>query len=741
MSRLARTVLVGCVLATAAPGAAQPVGPPIDLQVELTETVGRLADALGREADREQAADALLTLQRAVLEPVRQHAGDGDAEVRLRARQTLAEVLLRTRMQRVLAHLPADQEAKLRALRRARPQLFEDVFSDDLPRRIDAVKRIAETDDPDALAEPVVTLCLGHPSDELATAAAVAAGTGRYRSDAVVAKLVRMLDRDSAPPYRSRYSYDSSSAQQLAVTALRKIASPSAVPALLQRMKSNPRMGDAGLDIAETIGASGELGAIPHLLEMLRDTRVRGSFSVNEIKVTRAPCDPALLALVRLTGQDPARYGFVLYEQRNWRLFGFSEYDDRNKALARFRTWWAEHKDRPPYDAIEPVELPERSLGVARRVRIRPRRTPDEPPAAPASATALPNVTGLAERLSTFADSLAEQFRSDRFEHRRAAQQDLLATGEMLLEPLIGAARRPASRAPVLEVMSRLVVEASVQDYLAELAAGGRAADAEKVLELRRRRPELVTGLFSLSWDRRADALEQLGELPDAALLVEPLLIRNLRHPSKQVARAAVEACGDGRHVSRKLLDELLRIVVEAERRDWRGWWSESLPVAALGTLRRIGARHGSPTLVGLLRRSIGEHNHDVAVPVTHTLAATGDLRLLPLLVDGLDQDDAHYTRSSNNIKMTVAPSDFYLMAALLLTEQRPEDYGFIIWPHSSEGQDPPFGFASDEKRKEAIGKFRDWWARHRDEAPYKDLQPPAVPEFERRLKARGFSQ
>jgi hypothetical protein len=70
--------------------------------------------------------------------------------------------------------------------------------------------------------------------------------------------------------------------------------------------------------------------------------------------------DIALLAVVRLTGQSPADYGFPIADPQQPRAFDvdaiFRNNDpQRASAITKWRAWWAEHKnDKPPAPTPNP---------------------------------------------------------------------------------------------------------------------------------------------------------------------------------------------------------------------------------------------------------------------------------------------------------------------------------------------------------------------------------------------------
>ena len=69
------------------------------------------------------------------------------------------------------------------------------------------------------------------------------------------------------------------------------------------------------------------------------------------------------------------------------------------------------------------------------------------------------------------------------------------------------------------------------------------------------------------------------------------------------------------------------------------------------------------------------------------------------------------------------------MKALLLLTNQDSTKYGLSHHPSTSYSQ-TVFGFADDKARKKAIKMFNDWWSKHTDKPPYKDITPLELPKL-----------
>ncbi len=361
-------------------GAASPLSPvaptPLaatdDLEAQMAQRLGQLVEVLRAAKDDESRAAArrqILAIQKACLEALLARADDADPEIRARVRALLDLLVSDARVQRTLAILPPDQRRRLQRLRQDRPELFEDMFSSDQSRRVRAMETIARMKDPDALAEPLLVMCLNHPSRRLVDAAARAAVTGRYRSEALVKALCRVLARTSEWDWRrsGQYGYYGQDGSEEAVQphwtaleALMVIRSPHAAGPLLAILGRKNYDVHRNLMIGEALIATGERRAIPTLLEMLDDRGMVTFWSDGDTSISLSCGDVALMILIRLTRQNPASYGFAY--QTSYRpygaessVYGFPKDTDRQTAVKKFRNWWNSHKDAPPYNEIQPL--------------------------------------------------------------------------------------------------------------------------------------------------------------------------------------------------------------------------------------------------------------------------------------------------------------------------------------------------------------------------------------------------
>jgi hypothetical protein len=75
--------------------------------------------------------------------------------------------------------------------------------------------------------------------------------------------------------------------------------------------------------------------------------------------------------------------------------------------------------------------------------------------------------------------------------------------------------------------------------------------------------------------------------------------------------------------------------------------------------------------------------------------------------------------------KLLCTDGDIALHAVILLTGQKPEDYGLAV---VGTGPARIVGFEKDETREEAVKKLHAWWEKNKTDPKYKDLQPLEVP-------------
>ena len=750
-----------------APGSA-PAGAPArrplahkDLEAHMLLGVGRLVVDLASDDPQSciRAQADLLSLQAGFLAALSKHTDDADLEVRVRVKDLLGKIALETRVSRILLKLPPVERDKLRRLRRRRPRLFGEMLSPDWSRRVKTIGELTRRGtDPQRLASPLLIMSLHHPSSELVVAAADAVAAGNYRSDAVIDALTGLLERTwtwQRGSSRSDYEYDPGRRAELGAAAMNAAAlnantatgTPRAVPKLLELLTSRRSVDARRLAaLAEAIASAGELRAIPTLIYELRRTSPQRRWWAENIRGSTTPADYALFILLRLTGQAPRSYGLLYFDYYGRPQLGFAESKDRRAAVAKFRKWWAANRDKGPFKGLKPLPaLPSgttvRSPKLASgRSTSGPKKRTGPPAASPASAPAtapLPRpaarkivrIDSLRDDLASRVDDLARQLGSGRLASRLRAHRDLLAMQQAYLDSLVAHADRcgPDVRAQLMDVITDALTEARLHNARVKLPK----QVWRKLAGLEPDRPHLLKDAFSLSWKRRVKAMTEIRTMDDSNALAEPLVVMGLRGSVPQVVTAAARAAETGRYHSDRIVEALTDILLKAPRGAWGSGWrgprpdQQRLPhLAALKALGKVRNPKAAPLLLALL---LDQRSADYVRDgmLADALAATGDKRVIPLLLPRLARSRFTSSMSTGKTVVTAAPSDAALMALIKLTGQDPKDYKFQQWPR----RESFYGFRDNKQRSAAIKKFKDWWARNKTTPAYRDLKPITLPE------------
>jgi len=341
-----------------------------DLENEITKRVDSLVKVFhaDRYKDRRAAAEALLSIHDAYIKAMTDRVDDPKARNAILA--TLKDSLSEAAIASELAHCRKEQREKLLKFRRKHPDIFMDMFSLNWRRQFNALKKIRDLKDTEALAEPIVVDAMSHPCPQVADEALSIAATGRYRSDKLVDALCKIAFKIKTREWTSIiYSSNTHKQQRLALLALKAIRSRRAAPTILAMIlepdtRYNYYRYYRDSILLELLVDTGEKRAIPHLLEALhkQGNNSKNSWRHNNKRVTWRRKDTLLIAVIRLSGQDPSAYGIV-QKSFKYRMkvtqIGFYSEKDRTKAVKRINDWWAKHKDTPPYNKLEPLVLPE----------------------------------------------------------------------------------------------------------------------------------------------------------------------------------------------------------------------------------------------------------------------------------------------------------------------------------------------------------------------------------------------
>ena len=695
------------VLLLSALSGAQPTSPPTTasapagLENRLAGLVRDLPVLAEAPDERELVRSALDSLRQALLEPLRKRCQSDDLEVRTRSRKTLQTLYRRLRIRRVALLLPAGLQDRLERFGARYPALMGDVFSDDLPRRVRAVRALSDMDDPDALAEPLLVLCLNHPSVELAAWAAQASARPQYGHPMLVQALCRIVVRTSRQSRRHTHVHrdgeqndDPPDLQQAVIEALRSLRSPAAARPLMEAIEEfRPFDMDEMVLVAETLGASRNVEVVPDLIGRLKPgssyTR-----TVDGNRYTFSRSDAYLLALLRLTGQGLTGYELLYVPSPHGHRtnFGFDDDDARKRAIRKFKAWWTGPKGQAFRDRRQPATPTSRpetdsdadapgtvELTAAQRVKL------------------LDRVQALAGELRTRATVTLAGFEHEHFRARRQAMTHYLRLADAL-----GGSLSDSSLAR--EFLSDWIVQIRVQRFSMRLNETQKRA----LQNLLQNNTSLLADSFSFRPRRRIAAIEWITE-HDSAAAAEMLVIQALGSEVPYLQSRAIRAVRTGRYRSDRLVDLLTGLALDELDRKRIAYWNpndNSLPMQALLGLKQIG----SPRPAHRLLQVLDKQNPFAHLGVLEdTLVACADESILPGLVEKLQsKSTGMHTTRRGHMKLTITKNDRPLRILLRLTRQDPEEYGFVFMDKGKPFE--RYGFADRKTRKQAVAKFMTWW-------------------------------
>ncbi|HUT56529.1 MAG TPA: hypothetical protein VNA25_01500 [Phycisphaerae bacterium] len=731
------------LLASTAPGAlgadggssaSQPADAQADAAARLSQFARRRVAALAGRNERQarQARQQLVALQRALIDSLAPHADDADLEVRLRVRSAMNDCCIECRLVRILAYLPPASHDQLRQFRRSQPEILDKLLSHNASHCASALRSISPKTDPNGLAEPLMALMLRHPVAPLAAEAALAAARCEYRSPGVIEGLDGMMERfrNYHQTYDHRNVHEAVPPFDAAMIALRAIGGPATTPVLLRQLNLARNQGDTILAIkrsaltAEALVATGDKRAIDPLVQSLESGGGRWwLWRARERDGNTSPDDHALHVAMRLTGQSLDSYRMIQVKGFGFVHAAFLTGADRRAAYKKMRKWWSDHRNLPPYKGVQPLRVPARGRTISPTAAgAAPADGPtadDEPP---------PKIDAeLAALIRRQAGKAVEAFGAEGLARRTQGHEQVLALQRALLAPLSDPPADANDRLHglLLQVLADITTETNYLTAIAAMPADQRSD--VRAVGGRLGGPDAVRDLYAPNWRRRLAAIQRIVGMPDPNGLAEPLIIAALQDIHPAVALPAAEALANGCYHS----DELLNVIVEAFARlpscHWHyGTW-EDPQMKLLWAMRRGLAKARNPRALPVLLAILNQRHDrsvDPAERTAYVLASTGEKRLIPSMIDMLE-DTRIRLWSGGDERFTIARSDIALMVMVNVSGQREADYGFVYDKFPSG---PVFGFADAKARREAIAKFRQWWQTHKDTPEYRDLKP--LPAF-----------
>ncbi|MFP4105627.1 MAG: hypothetical protein ACLFVU_05980 [Phycisphaerae bacterium] len=709
-----------------------------DLEQLLADRVESILTDYKTEAlSEEEALGEIEDLQQALLAPLVANLDAADPEVSARVATAVEELTLEARIQRVFSRLSPPQREKLMRFRQVKHDEFNNVFSRDVQNRIAAVKAIDKWEDRQALAEPLLIMCLRHPEPALADAAARAGWDDEYTSEAYIDELTRLYRRARRwSENRSHYSIGTGDEQvdpaRSALLSLQNLKAKRAAGPLVHLLIEDS---DPDHALAHTLIKTGNLRVVPTLLKHLDDmANNRDTYTFDNTRIDVSACDVGLYVCLKMTGQSLNDYDLLVTDYYGRQLIGFRNEEKRHEAMKKFRKWWEKaFKTDGRYHGLKPLEpdLPLR-MDRPRLATVVDRAQPDTRPAE-TQPTSGPAAKDVQPALKEAAGALVEDFGARRYRTRRGAAKKMLALEQALLSPLVSAADRfeDKRRSLAMEGLSRAVIQSRTACSMVPVDAETRRL----YREFAGKHPEVYRKLFSLRSQAALVAVDELARRTDTPG-AEPLLLMMMDHGSRIVSRRAVEVLVERSLNSDATRDALLEIVKSASDRDWRevtrAYREPSGLNLALKGLSRFKSDEVTAVFAGVMCRD--RYDVNLSYFVADLLVKRKDLRVIPHMMNLLEKSDERSTWSTGQLKLSFAPSDPALYALTKLTGQKPEEHGLTAWP--SHGRDVQvYGMKSKKDRQAGVEKFREWWDKHKTDEKYKGLKPLELPAMEQEVQ------
>lgn len=320
---------------------------------KLVERVARGSASEAREA-REKLIDG-------ATEPLLRAIGAIDqrpVEEQRRLRGLLAGISARMGARLLRAGLPAADRVLFDAIEEYNPELVEQIFDEDPRRRLAAVRQIPI--ERNSGAAVLAASKLEDPIEDVAVAALEVLGS--LRDEVTARNLIRFVERTTEDLRGAKYG---PAEQELAtslvvfvgqsIQLLAEMKSRAALPAIIRAAEFYPRveayekLAPEGEDVVgfycDVLSKIGDPGAIPVLRGWLGEkglcanALVSGGEHQKSALITQTRGDAAMLALLRITGQDPAEYGFQMGPEPRC-VMGFVEAAVRDAAHRKLRAWF-----------------------------------------------------------------------------------------------------------------------------------------------------------------------------------------------------------------------------------------------------------------------------------------------------------------------------------------------------------------------------------------------------------------
>lgn len=310
----------------------------------------------------------------------------------------------------------------------------------------------------------------------------------------------------------------------------------------------------------------------------------------------------------------------------------------------------------------------------------------------------------------------------EKFNVRTDSQQAIVALHRAYVEALTAAAESadPAAVKAIGATLEKMELRLGAEALVAE-TYGPRQ---QQLLQLLKLQPQWLEQVARRDSAATVAVLTEVGKLKDPNHPAAGLVALCLDDPRPEIIHQALLAIAAVPFGSESIVDALTDLIGRAPAKIWDDTrpWHTTPAWDAVKALAKIGSPRPAPRLLALYTQVTRYSSHKA---LGDAMIATGELRLLPTLMDLIEGTGGKATYQGGGKQIEATNGDTAIFVILGLTGQKVEDYGMIV---SEVGGNGTAGFAKDEARQAAIGKLKEWWEKNKAEGKYKDLKPLDLP-------------
>ena len=742
--------LVIGVLTGVAPAADAPANVPgpaqgaYALKADLAAKLPAMVTASVDPSQQTAARDALNAIVAAIQQSLLAQADSKELEVRSRAREIQANMLEAVRLRKVLSTLSPTRRKAVLDLCNTNRAGYNTLFASQSLNAmygsygvgLPVLETVTEQ-------EPLLIVCLRFGSQPTVRVAAEIVRNCDFKSpelvDALTYAVVSPIQCEVYPALPMMYNPQMNDPWHTCVAALESIGNKQAatvlLAALLQPKAMTINSHAANASLSGVVSALGDKSLLPPIMERLQKAMAEQpqTMPVTGTDAIIKPYDGLIDCASRLAGlgQPMAR---VTLKNQAQQIFVFKSEQDREDAVKRLLDWWDKNKALSP--ATQPAKVPDLAMWL-RQSHIAPATAPAAAPKFDAAQAG-----HLAARAKQVGQSLVEELGSERVARREAAQQALMDLYVQYLDVLADASSSDLARMAI----DRAVTDAFFQSHQTDISPELR----EQLTKAGRLIPGIIDDLFCFERVRTLSAVRSLSKLDKKELqqVGEPLLVYCVNHSSPDVSMAACEVAAGGLYKSDDLVEALGNVLI-AVNVNYFNWSAivyqqgQRFPAPlALNALKVIRTPKAAATILAGMK--IGQqHDQYRGIAFCWALTEMGEKSVVPALVEGIDgrMSGSIGWPSGNGKQMTITDRDGYLSTAIVLTGQKPDDYGMVFSDRLNGQMDTPkvWGFEKESDRTAAVQKFKQWWQDNKDKAPYKDLAPLPAVKFKKVPNPNGY--